>query len=98
MATEPLQHLTDKSASVGAWMVAIAIEPKEVTFTWNKNGKSGSGRKLEGMLVLDDSTRYCEGIYRRQGKEPEATQDFDAMQRKFQEKRYYLEDIQSIAC
>ena len=84
MATEPLQHLTDKSASVGAWMVAIAMEPKEVTFTWNKNGKSGTGRKLECLLVSDDSTQYCEGLCRRQGKEPKANQDFDAMKQKFQ--------------
>ena len=65
-------------------MVTVAVEPKEIAFTWNKNGKTGTGRKLECLLVSDDSIQYCEGIYRRQGKEPKATQDFDAMKQKFQ--------------
>jgi hypothetical protein len=84
MATEPLQHLTEQSASVGAWMLKVAMEPQVIEYQWVKNGKTMEGRKLEVVLVSEDSTKYCQGLYRRMGKEPKASQDFDAAKRNFQ--------------
>lgn len=78
MATEPLQHLTEQSAGIGAWMLQVTGDPKDTEYTWNKNGKSGKGRKLEIILVSEESSEYCLGVYRRLGKEPKATQDFEA--------------------
>ena len=77
MATEPLQHLTEQSAGVGAWMLQVTGEPKDSEYTWNKNGKSGKGRKLEYFFVSEESSQYCLGIYKRLGKEPAATKDFE---------------------
>ena len=64
MDTEPLQHLTEQSAGVGNWMLTLVSEPREVEYTWNKAGKSGNGRKLEYILMSEDDTQYCEGIYK----------------------------------
>jgi hypothetical protein len=83
MATEPLQHLTEQSAGVGAWMLKVADEPQDTEYTWNKNGKSGKGRKLECIFVSDDSTQYCQGVCKRLGQEPKATQDFAAAKMKY---------------
>ena len=76
MSTEPLQHLTEQSAGVGSWMLKVIEEPQEEDYTWNKSGKSGVGRKLSCVLVSEDHTQYCEGVYKKQGKEPQATQNY----------------------
>ena len=83
MATEPLQQLTEKSAGVGAWMVLVSNEPRDVEFKWTKKGSSGSGRKLEFRLVSEDSTQYCEGVFKKKGREPQATTDFVTAKAKF---------------
>ena len=85
MATEPLQHLTEQSAGIGAWMLQVTGDPKDTEYTWNKNGKSGKGRKLEIILVSEESSEYCLGVYRRLGKEPKATQDFEASKKKYKQ-------------
>ena len=84
METEPLQHLTEQSARVGSWMLAVASDPREVEYAWNKGEKSGKGRKLEYVLISEDGTQYCEGIYKRAGKEPKATENFEKAKKKFQ--------------
>jgi len=84
MATLPLQHLTEQSAGVGAWMLKVAMEPQEISYTWTQGGQNKTGRKLEFVLVSEDSTKYCQGLIKRWGKEPTATQNFDAAKRKFQ--------------
>ena len=83
MTTEPLHHLTEQSAGVGTWMVKVAMEPCEVTYSWTKANRTNTGRKLEFVLVSDDATKYCQGVYQRRGKEPKATEDFEAAKRKF---------------
>ena len=85
MDTEPLQHLTEQSAGVGSWMLKLVGEPRDTEYTWSKAGKSGKGRKLEYILVSEDQSQYCEGLYRRIGKEPQATQNFQQMKMKFKQ-------------
>ena len=77
MEAEPLQNLTEQSAGVGSWLVTCATPPQEVKYTWNKGAKSGEGRKLQFLLVSQDGTQYCEGCYKRSGKEPKATEQFN---------------------
>ena len=85
MATEPLQHLTDQSAGVGTWILKVAMEPQELADPFkNRKNECAEGRKLECVLVSEDSTQYCQGLYKRSGKEPKATQDFESAKRKFQ--------------
>ena len=85
MATEPLQHLTDQSAGVCSWILKVAMEPQEVTYPFkNQKNERVEGRKLECLLVSEDSTQYCQGLYKRSGREPKATQDFESAKRKFQ--------------
>ena len=76
MEAEPLQNLTEQSGGVGRWLVTVVMPPQEVTYNWNKGGKSGEGKRLQYLLVSEDAAQYCEGSYRRIGKEPKATDDF----------------------
>ena len=57
MTTEPLHHLTEQSAGVGAWMLKVAMEPCDLTYTWTKNNKTNNGRKLEFVLVSEEDDR-----------------------------------------
>ena len=83
MDAEPLQNLTEQSGGVGRWLVTVVTLPQEVTYSWNKGGKSGEGKKLQYLLVSNDGAQYCEGSYRRMGKEPKATADYNKAKEKF---------------
>ena len=83
MATEPLQNLTEQSAGVGTWLLSIANVPRPVEYTWTKGSSKGTGKKLECLLVSEDSTQYCLGRYTRKGKEPEASTNWRAAVDKF---------------
>ena len=83
MDAEPLQNLTEQSGGVGRWLVIVGMNPREVTYKWNKGGKSGEGKKLEYLLVSEDAAQYCEGIFKRIGKEPKATDDYNKAKQKF---------------
>ena len=84
MATEPLQNLTEQSAGVGEWMLQIAGVPKDSEYEWAKGSKAGKGRKLVLLLVSEDSSKYCMGVYKRLGKEPKATDQFEAAKKSTQ--------------
>ena len=85
METEPLQNLTEQSAGVGTWLLSVANVPRPVEYTWSSGGKRGTGKKLECLLVSEDSTQYCLGRFTRRGKEPQATQYFNAAAEKFKQ-------------
>ena len=79
MAAEPLQNLTEQSARVGMWVLSVASDPLKEVYSFSKgNGKGkGNGMKFECLLVSDNSDEYCLGQFRRKGKEPAATREFD---------------------
>ena len=83
MDAEPLQNLTEQSGGVGRWLVTVVMPPREVIYSWNKGGRSGEGKKLQYLLVSQDGAQYCEGSYRRIGKEPKATDDYNKAKQKF---------------
>ena len=83
MDAEPLQNLTEQSGGVGRWLVTVVMPPREVIYSWNKAGKSGEGKKSQYLLVSEDGAQYCEGIYKRIGKEPKATDDYNKAKQKF---------------
>ena len=85
MDAEPLQNFTEQSGGVGRWLVPCVMPPREVTYNWSKHGKSGEGKQLLLLLVSEDATQYCEGSYRRIGKEPKATDDFKKAKDKFKQ-------------
>ena len=64
-------------------MLQIAGVPKDSEYEWAKGSKAGKGRKLVLLLVSEDSSKYCMGLYKRLGKEPKATQDFEAAKKKY---------------
>ena len=84
MDAEPLQNLTEQSGGVGRWLVTVVMPPREIVYKWSKGGKSGEGKRLLYLLVSEDGAQYCEGSYRRIGKEPKATDDFNKAKIKFQ--------------
>ena len=84
MDTEPLQNLTEQSAGVGSWMLKVVNEPRDSTYEWNTEKRSGTGRKLEYLLLSEEASQYCEGVYKRMGKEPKATENLEQAKKKFQ--------------
>ena len=83
MSSQPLPELTEQSAGVGAWILKVSGEAQASTYPWNKNGKSGKGARLDWVLVSEDSTQYCQGLYKRKGQEPAATREIDAAKAKY---------------
>ena len=57
-------------------MLKVVDEPQDSEYKWTKGNHSGTGRKLECILVSEDATQYCQGIYKKFGKEPKATESF----------------------
>ena len=83
MVTEPLGNLTEQSARVGVWLLLVATEPRMEEYKWTKGNTTNDGKKFECLLVSEDSTQYCLGLFRRKGKEPGATREFNAAAAKF---------------
>ena len=83
MHTEPLGNLTEQSARVGTWLLSVATAPRSEEYKWAKANGDGTGKKLECLLVSEDSTEYCLGLFRKRGKEPGATKDLTAAMAKF---------------
>ena len=83
MAMEPLPNLSEQSARIGTWLLSVATHPRAEDYTYAKGAGKGSGKKLECLLVSDDSDAYCMGQFRRKGKEPGATAEFKAALEKF---------------
>ena len=79
MVAEPLRNLTKQSAGIGKWTLKVATEPSDQECKWTKNGQSNTGRKLECIFVSGVSEEYCQGTFKRYGKEPQASKDFQAM-------------------
>ena len=83
MTTEPLGNLTDQSARVGPCLLSVATVPRTEEYKWNKGNVSITGNKFEFLLVSQDSTEYCSGVFRKRGKEPGATKEFTTAMAKF---------------
>ena len=52
-------------------------------YRWTKGNTTSTGKKFECLLVPEDSTEYCLGLFRRKGKEPDTTKEFTAAAAKF---------------
>ena len=61
MDAEPLQNLTQQSGGVGRWLVTVVMPPREVTYNWNKGGKSGEGAEI----ALSFGISGCRSVLRR---------------------------------
>lgn len=68
MDTEPLGNLTEQSARVGKWLLSVATAPRTEEYKWTKGTTSYTGKKFECLLVSEDSTEYCLGVFRKRGK------------------------------
>ena len=77
MSKEPLQNLTEQSARVGTWVLAVASHPRTEAYSFDKGKGKGNGMKFECLLVPDNSDEYCMGQFTRKGKEPAATREFN---------------------
>ena len=82
---EPLPNLSEQSARIGTWLLSVATHPRVEEYTYGKGtGKGkGKGKKFECLLVSDDSDAYCLGQFRKKGKEPAATNEFQATMEQF---------------
>jgi len=82
---EPLPNLSEQSARIGTWLLSVATHPRVEEYTYGKGtGKGkGKGKKFECLLVSDDSDAYCLAQFRKKGKEPAATNEFQATMDQF---------------
>ena len=83
MQTEPLENLTEQSAGVGTWLLSVATVPRSEEYKWSKGNVSGTSKKFECLLVSEDSSLYCMGLFRKRGRDPGATNEFNAAVNKF---------------
>ena len=83
MQVEPLPNLTEQSARVGMWQLSVATAPRSEEYKWTKGNANGTGKKFECVLVSEDSTQYCLGLFRKRGQEHGATTAFNAAAAKF---------------
>ena len=83
MAMEPLPNLSEQSARIGMWLLAVGSDPRVEEYTYTKGTGKGKGKKFEVLLVSDDSDAYCLGQFRKKGKEHAATNEFKAATEKF---------------
>ena len=83
MHSEPLEDLSEQSARVGSWVPSVATAPRSEEYKWTKGTACGAGKKFECLLVSQDSTQYCVGLYRKKGKAPAATKEFTAASSRF---------------
>ena len=65
MAMEPLPNLSEQSARIGMWLLAVASDPRVEEYTYTKGTGKGKGKKFEVLLVSDDSDAYCLGQFRK---------------------------------
>ena len=66
MATQPLQHLTQLSAYVGAWMLKVAMDPQVIEYNWIKSGnRSASNDPSHGNTVEHKRRRDIERTKQR---------------------------------
>ena len=82
---EPLPNLSEQSARIGTWLLSVANHPRVEEYTYGKGtGKGkGKGKKFECLLVSDDSDAYCLGPFRKKGKEPAGTNEFQTKMEQF---------------
>ena len=83
MATDPLQNLTEQSARIGTWLLSVASDPRTDVYSFSKGKGKSEGMKFECLLVSENSEEYCLCQFRRKGKEPAATREFNAAADKF---------------
>ena len=95
MANEDLLNLSEQSARIGTWVLAVATDPRQEDYQYAKGSGKGSGKKFECLLVSSDSDAYCVGQFKRKGREPGATNDFKAALDKFK-KKHSVEGEQNI--
>jgi len=84
MTSQPLPELTAQSAGVGMWTLLIADEPQTIDYTWKtRQGESREGKRMDVVLVSEDCTHYCQGVYKKIGAEPKATATFHDAVKKY---------------
>ena len=77
--------------------VTSATKPRAQDYTWTRESTTSSGKKLEVLLVSQDSTQYCLGQFTRKGKEPAATKAFNEATDRFKNGSVWRVDKISLA-
>ena len=76
-------ELTLQSANIGTWFLKIDSEVREKEYTYEWDGKTKTGKRFDCTLMSTNSMEYCLGSYRRRGREPKASEDFQNAKRRF---------------
>ena len=79
-----LRELTPTTCGIGAWSLRV-VGPKVVEYTYHWQGQTRQGKKLECILLSEDSNSYCMGLVKRHGSNAAAEQNFNNFVTKFRE-------------
>ncbi len=78
-----LHDLTPSTCGIGIWTLRV-VEPRVVEYTYNWQGQERRGRKLERILLSENSDPYCMGTVKRTGTADTAVQKFP---------KHYVENV-----
>ena len=74
---------SEHSGLPGTWLLSVASDPRTEVYSFSKGKGKSEGMKFECLLVSEDSEDYCLCQFKRKGKEPAATREFNAAADKF---------------
>ena len=88
LQSTPLPELIANSSAFGQWTLKVATEPHEEEYTYKLKGESRTGKTFSITLVSEDASQYCSGKFQRRGKEPAASEAFNAAKKNLRRDQY----------
>ena len=73
-----LHELTPSTCGIAMWNLRV-VQPRVVEYTYHWQGQERKGKKLESILLFENSDSYCMGTVRGTGTAGTAEQNFKAM-------------------
>jgi hypothetical protein len=79
-----LSELTQATCGIGTWTLRVVQSPV-IQYNYNWQGQERQGKRLEHILLSDDSDSYCMGMVKRTGTADAAGKNFKQLVEKFNE-------------
>ena len=79
-----LSELTQATCGIGTWTLRV-VQPRVIQYNYNWQGQERQGKRLECILLSEDSDSYCMGMVKRTGTADAAERNFKQLVEKFNE-------------
>ena len=79
-----LHELTPSTCGIATWNLRV-VQPRVVEYTYLWQGQERKGKKLECILLSENSDSYCMGLVRRTGSNDAGERKFQTMVEKYNE-------------